>query len=134
MRSFLLNVVVRYVIAGGITALSNILVLYILTDYLGLWYLVSSFAAICTAWVVSFLLQKFWAFQNYGLDRVHIQLYLHTILALSNIVLNTVLLYVFVEWIHLWYIAAQIIASGLLACMNYIVYRHYIFPRQNISQ
>jgi hypothetical protein len=33
-----------------------------------------------------------------------------------------------VEVFHIWYIAGQLVASGLLACVNYFVYKHYIFP------
>lgn len=123
--------VVRYIISGGTAAAANLSILYILTEFFGVWYLASSIAAVCVGWVVAFLLQKFWAFQSPELDRVHIQLSLHTLLSLANIALNTVLLYMFVEWGHLWYIVAQIIASGLLACMNYFVYKRYIFPSKS---
>lgn len=122
--------VIRYVVAGGITAAANLSVLYALTEYLRLWYVLSSIIAVCVAWVVSFLLQKFWAFRERSLDTVHIQFALHAMLSLANIALNTVLLYAIVEWMHVWYMAAQVAVSGMLACMNYFVYKRYIFPSE----
>lgn len=120
--------VVRYVVAGGISALVNLAVLFVLTEYLHMWYVLSSIIAVCVAWVVSFLLQKFWAFRERSFDMLHIQFALHAILSVANIVLNAVLLYAIVEWVGLWYMAAQVVASGILACMNYFVYKRYIFP------
>lgn len=120
--------VVRYIVAGGVTAASNLAVLYALTEYLHVWYLLSSLVAVCVAWVVGFLLQKFWAFREHSLDTMHAQFAMHALLSVANIVLNAALLFALVEWAHLWYMAAQVVVSGGLACVNYFVYKQYIFP------
>lgn len=119
--------VVRYIISGGTATASNFVVLYTFTEFLHIWYLTSSIIGLVAATGVSFMLQKFWTFKNAGLERVHIQLPLHISLALFNIAANTVLLYGFVQYLHVWYILAQFINAALLACMNFFVYRHFIF-------
>lgn len=119
--------ILRYLIAGGLATLTNLVILYLLTSGVGLWYIYSSIISLSTATVVSFVLQKLWTFKNFDSSRVHVQLPLHIALALSNIVINAMLLYVFVEWIHIWYLIAQIFAGAMLACMNYFVYKHVIF-------
>ena len=120
--------VIRYLIAGGAATVTNLSLLFVFTSLLGFWYIYSSVIALSTAAVVSFVLQKLWTFKNLDTSRVHVQFPLHIALALSNIVLNTILLYMFVEWVHIWYLLAQVIAGGMLACMNYSVYKHIIFP------
>lgn len=119
--------VLRYLIAGGTAATIDFALLYALTDLFHIWYLASSVVALLAGFVTSFVLQKFWTFQNHSLDRVHIQLPLHILLSLANIVLNTALMFLFVEQLHLWYITAQFFAAAMLACMNFFVYRRFIF-------
>ncbi len=108
-------------------ALANFATLYSLTEYAHIWYLFSSVIAVIAGFVVSFLLQKFWTFRNMHLSTVHIQFSLHVLLSLANLVLNTVALYLMVEYAHLWYIAAQFISVAFLAFVNYFIFRKYIF-------
>ena len=80
--------IVRYGIAGCIAVGTHIMVLYVLTEFLNVWYLYSSLTAFCAACVVGFLLQKFWTFENVNIHRVHKQAILHV--APSSIVcINT---------------------------------------------
>jgi putative flippase GtrA len=120
---------VRYLFSGGTAAAINFAALYALTEYAHVWYLYSSIVAVILGFITSFLLQKFWTFRNMGLARVHVQFSMHVTLSLANIVFNTVALYAMVEYVHLWYIAAQFISAAFLASINYLVYRAYIFPR-----
>jgi putative flippase GtrA len=126
IRSLLSLRVVRFLISGGTSATTNLSVLFVLTHFFGVWYLYSSIAAMSVATVTSFVLQKLWTFQNYS-TQVHVQFPLHATLALSNIALNTVALYLLVEYVGLWYLLAQVLIGACLACMNYLVYKHIIF-------
>ena len=104
--------VARFIAAGGSAATVNFALLYTLTEYFHIWYLASSLVAVVAGFITSFILQKFWTFKNKRLDRVHIQAMLHASLSIVNIILNTVLLYTLVEYVHLWYIAALCISPA----------------------
>ena len=119
--------VARYLVAGGTSAATNLFFLYILTSVWHVWYIYSALIATSIALIVSFTLQKFWTFQNYGTQRVHIQFPMHAALASLNIAINAALLYILVEWFGLWYLFGQILIGGLLACVNYFVYQKFIF-------
>ena len=122
--------IIRYIISGGTATLANFSTLYILTEFFHVWYLASSVVALSVGFVVSFILQKFWAFKNRDMDRVHMQATWHVTLSLANVAINTTLMFVLVEYVHLWYMLAQFFSAGLLACMNYFVYKHVIFPHR----
>lgn len=123
--------VARFIISGGTSAVTNLSVLFILTHWYGVWYLYSSIVAVGVATVVSFILQKLWTFQNFSRE-VHTQFPKHLALALSGIIANTALMYVFVEWFGIWYLFAQIVTGVILAFVNYAVYKTYIF-REEVS-
>ena len=118
---------VRYVVSGGTAACLNFFLLWFLTEFFRLWYIFSLIIASVTSAAFTFVLQKFWTFENPSLERVHIQMPQYITLALINLVLNSAALYILVEYIHLWYIAGQVICSGTLAVMNYLINQHYIF-------
>ena len=67
------------------------------------------------------------------MERVHIQFTLHILLSILNIGLNTIFLYLFVEYLGLQYILAQIVATAFLACMNFFIFRRYIFVEPSQS-
>lgn len=117
----------RFLIAGGTAAAVNFSILYTLTEYAHVWYLASAVVALSFGFITSFTLQKFWTFRNMPLTRVHVQASQHLMLSLANIAVNLVFLYVFVEYLHIWYMFAQGISAGMLATVNYFVYRSHIF-------
>ncbi len=109
--------------------MTNLSILFILTHWYGLWYLYSSIIAASVATIVSFILQKLWTFQNFS-SAVHKQFPLHVTLGLVNIAVNTAILYVLVEYFHIWYLIAQIISGIILAFVNYFTYKTYIFRNE----
>lgn len=119
----------RYLVSGGTAAAVDFGFLYLFTDGFGFHYLLSAILAFVVAFIVSFFLQKFWTFQDDSVDRVHAQAALYLVIALLNLLLNTGLMYVFVDILHLWYMTGQFIASGLIAFESFFISRHFIFKR-----
>ena len=116
----------RYLVAGGGSAAVDFFFLYLFTDVAGIHYLLSSVFAFLIAFVVSFILQKFWTFQDHSTDRVHMQAVAYFVVAGLNLLLNTLLMYLFVDKLHVWYLFAQFISSGLIACESFFISR-YLF-------
>lgn len=118
---------VRYIISGGSAAAVNFILLWVFTEFLGLWYLLSLIIASIISASLTFALQKFWTFENPSMERVHVQMPQYVALALINLALNSAALYVLVEYAHMWYLAGQVICSAVLAVMNFLINQHYIF-------
>ena len=119
--------VVRFLISGGSAAALNFALLWGFTELLRVWYMGSLVVAFIITTLYTFAMQKFWTFRNHGLERVHVQLPQYIALAVINLGINSALLYVLVEYAHLWYIFGQAICIGGLAVMNYFVYQRFIF-------
>src|SRR4051812_30395027 len=108
----------RYIIAGGTATLVDLVLLYVFTDRFHLWYLLSAILAFAIAIVVSFLLQKFWTFQDHALAGVHVQAFRYLLAGLFSLGLNAALMYVFVDLVHIYYIISQILGAGIVAFVN----------------
>lgn len=114
---------IKYIVSGCTAACVNIGLLYALTEFAGLYYLFSATLSFLAALLVSFSLQKFWTFQNRETGRIHHQLLTFALVAVCNLVSNITLLYVCTEWLHLWYIAGEVLVTGALAVVTFFIYR-----------
>lgn len=113
-------------VAGSAAAAVTFTALYLFTDVLGWWYLSSSILAFCLAVSFNFILQKFWVFQE-GSRRLTKQALLFFLIALVNLVLNTLFMYFFVDFLFLHYLLAQFAAAGIIAVGSFLAYRYLIF-------
>lgn len=123
-----LRLVARYVAVGLFAVALNILLLYLLTDVAGMWYLAAAVIAFVIAFVVAFLLQKHWTFKD-GSGAYVQQGASYFIIGLTNLVLDTALLYVAVDILGLWYLGSQVVIMGFLAFLSFLANRHVTFRR-----
>lgn len=119
----------KFLISGGCSATVNLGVLYLATEHFGIWYLYSTWIAFVGAFLVSFSLQKFWTFTDPSLTLLRTQLMSYFLVALGNLSLNTIAMYVLVDLFHVHYLIAQILTMGGLAMISYVIYQRYIFHR-----
>lgn len=125
--------IVRFLLSGGTAVGVNLSILWIATEIFHVWYVLSAVLGTGASFFVSFILHKFWTFENEALNRVHVQFSQYVILGLTNIGVNALLVYLLVEYGHLWYILAQIISTGVIATCNFFIYRHLIFKHDTLS-
>ncbi len=119
--------VIRFLISGGMAVATELIILYFFTDVVGLWYEYSFIIAFFGAFCVSFTLQKFWTFEDTKTEGVRKQASLYFGVAIGNLVLNGIALYILVEYMHLWYLFAQVLISAVIAIGSFLIYRAFIF-------
>lgn len=88
-----LGQVVRFCVAGAAGVIAYYAALYGLTEYFGVWYVISAVIGFILNTGLNFTLQKFWTFQNKETHMVRRQLVLYVAMTVSFLVGNTVFLY-----------------------------------------
>ncbi len=121
------QIYIKYVIAGGTAAIVNIAFLYLFTDIIGIYYLISTTIAFIIAYFVSFYLQKFWTFRDNSKDQLARQMSVYFIVGLANLAVNDAGMYILVDWVKLYHILAQIIMGALIAISSFLIYKYMIF-------
>ncbi len=119
--------IIRFVISGGLATGVNLFSLYLLLHIIGMWYLTSSIIAFFVGFIVSFTLQKFWTFKDHRKDIIGRQLVIYLAIVLVNLILNTALVYIFVEYGELWPLIAQALAALIIAFEGYFAYKYFVF-------
>jgi len=118
---------IRYLVGGSISTLIPIITLFILKEYVGLYYLTSSTIACSVGILTSFTIQKFWVFGDKRKEIVGRQFVVFLIFALINISINGAMMFLLVEKIGLWYMLSQLITVAIIAMWNFFLYRYLIF-------
>lgn len=121
--------IVRFLISGSLAAGTNLGLLYVLTDLLKIWYLISAIFSFVAGFLVSFILQKIWTFQDTSRERVHSQAGAFFMVALTGLGVNIASLYILVDYLGVHYLMAQIIVGVFIAVANFFVYHFVIFKK-----
>ncbi len=124
--------ILRFLISGGLSAIVNLGSLYVFTEYVGFWYIVSACFAFLLSFGVSFTLQKFWTFRDRSVEGASRQAAMYLFVAIINFVLNISLLFFLVEFFHLHYLLAEMIVMVVIACVSFFVYRNLIFRKEQV--
>ncbi len=119
----------RYLVSGGSATAVNFFFLYLFTEWVGVYYLISVVFSFIMALGVSFVLQKFWTFKDVSKEGVHRQAVVYGIVAVINTGINVLLVYVFVEYFGAHYLLGQFISSGFIAIESYFIYQFFIFNK-----
>jgi len=117
----------KYMCVGGVVVALNISVLYVLTEFLHIHYLISAIGAFMVAFMASFFLQKFFTFKDSSTNHLVPQMVHYLCLQLANVFSNTALLYVLVEYAGVWYVYAELCISLALALVTFLIARRFIF-------
>lgn len=110
----------KFAVVGLAGTVVNLSVLYLLTEYVGMYYLVSAMFAFLVAVTSNFILNKLWTFReslNAGLSRKYTRFVLVGTIALS---VNVVFLYLLTEFLGFHYLVSQIISIGLALVINFV--------------
>lgn len=118
---------VRFGVSGAAAALTLFATLFLLTEYLRVWYVYSVVIASVLSFFVSFALQKLWTFRGQSTGATGPQLAAFVVLFLANSAINAGLLYGMVEYLHAPYLMAEAVIAVLIAIWNFIIMRYVIF-------
>ncbi len=120
--------IVKFCVGGGAGVLVFYLVLYTLTEWVGIWYLASAIVASVLNYGLNFLILKFWAFRNTDKKAIPLQAIQYFGMAAGLFFTNTALLYSLVEYLHLRYLVAQLGLTIALSAVSFAVSRWIFRP------
>jgi len=114
---------IRYALAGTPGYCLYYIVLYVLTEFAHIWYILSAIIGGVGNFIVNFLTQKYWTFQNKDRESIRNQAFKYALLFAGIGLGNLGGLYALTEWVGIWYMAAQLITSTALAVIGFYLTR-----------
>jgi putative flippase GtrA len=118
---------VRYLVSGGTAAAVNIGCALFLYHVVHIQYLYASSIGFLMGFLVSFMLQKYWTFQNKTHTLLKLQFMYFSLLTFINLGLTIVLVYLLTDKLHLYYGLSQIFTTAIVALWSFFIYGRVIF-------
>ena len=119
---------VKYYSVGASGVLVNLGLLFLLTEFLSLWYFVSYAIAISVSITSNFTLNKIWTFKDYIDSKNTIVMYLKFVsVSLLGMGIQLGTAYLFVEIFSIYYMLAALIAISIAGGINFVINRRWTF-------
>ena len=121
----------RYVIVGGFSFVVDYGLLFVLTEYAGFHYIVSATLSFIAGLVVNYLLSTRWIFRNSKLSSTTVEFIVYGAIGVVGLVLNNILLYLFTDVLHIYYMISKLITAALVMGWNFVGRRVILFNNDN---
>ncbi len=118
----------KYCIGGGIAFVIDVSLLYIFTEFCGIWYLLSATLSFCISGIFNYLFQKFITFKSENKKYLK-QFSIFILIALVGLLINNFILYVLVEYFGIWYLLAKAAAAVVVLIWNFIANKKVTFKK-----
>jgi len=119
----------KFGLVGILGTLINLFILYIFTEFVGIYYLVSAIIAFFVAVTHNFILNKLWTFKekiSHLFTKKYIQFF---IVSIFSLVINLIFLYIFTEFLNIYYMISQALAIGISFIANFIGNKIWTFKK-----
>ena len=120
----------RYGFSGGIVFLVDFSLLYVLTDFFGIHYLLSTVFSSLAGTSLSYFFNVKWVFNNRRFNRRRNELILFFTISGFGFVMTPLLMWLFTDGLGLHYLISKIIATAVVVCWNFIAKKIILFPQK----
>lgn len=110
---------IRYFFVGGLAAVVNIGMLYVFTDIFHIYYLISNILSFTLGLVVNYILSKMLVFQDEVSLSASKEFIIYAIIGVVGLGIDTLLVSVFTDIVHFYYMISKIISTLLVFIWNF---------------
>ena len=109
----------RYTCVGGIAFLVDISTLFVLTEFFGIYYLISAAIAFLLGLITNYSASVLWVFKRHTLRSRFLEFVTFSLIGLLGLALNEFFLWFFTEKIAIHYLLSKIISAFLVYLFNF---------------
>jgi putative flippase GtrA len=119
----------RYFFSGGIAFVVDISILFLLTEYLGVHYLLAASLGFSVGLIITYLLSIHWIFDERRIDKKTLEISIFAIIGLVGLVLTSGFMWLFTSVLLLHYLLSKILTTGIVMCWNFVAKKFILFTK-----
>ena len=123
----LLVQLVRYFFVGGFAFVVDFGLLYILTEYAGLHYLLSATLSFISGLLVNYISSCIWVFSNSKFKNRLVEFLFFASIGVVGLLLNDALIWLFTDCIGTHYMFSKIVAAAMVYLWNFFARKYLVF-------
>lgn len=118
---------VRYFFVGGFAFVVDFGLLYILTEYAGLHYLLSATLSFISGLLVNYIISCIWVFSNSKFKNRLVEFLFFAAIGVVGLLLNDALIWLFTDCIGTHYMFSKIVAAAIVYLWNFFARKYLVF-------
>ncbi len=117
----------RYLFVGGAAFIVDFLSLFILTDFFGVYYLISAAIAFLIGLIANYFLSISWVFNKRKLKNRHIEFGMFAIIGIIGLGFNEIFIWFFTQDLQIYYLVSKIFAAIIILFWNFFARKYILF-------
>lgn len=118
---------IKYFFVSGIALFADMSILFILTEYFNVYYILSATISFLAGIAITYILSKFYIFTKTKIDNKINEFTVFLIIGIIGLILNNVFLYIFTEYLGIYYMLSKIFVIIVTYLWNYFARKKFIF-------
>jgi putative flippase GtrA len=123
--------IIRYFVVGGIAFFVDFITLFILTKYIGLYYLLSATISFLLGLIINYIISINWVFSKRTLRNVKHEFFIFTVIGIIGLFFNNIIIWFFTEFIKVFYLYSKIIAAIIVLLWNFFARKLILFSKDS---
>ena len=119
----------RYLVSGTVAFAADTAILYALTEYAGLYYLLSSIIGFCVGLLISYSLNIIWVFNARKIVNKKLEFSIFLIISLFGLAMNSLFMWVLTSIMLVYYLYSKIITTVIVFVWNYVAKKKSLFSK-----
>lgn len=120
----------RYLFVGGFAFIVDYGLLFVLTEWGGLHYLFSASLSFLAGLAVNYLISTSWVFRTSKISNRAAEFIVFSIIGVIGLGLNSLLLYLFTDLLHIHYMISKLITAALVMLWNFFARKIILFTKK----
>ncbi|HHW68817.1 MAG TPA: GtrA family protein [Tenericutes bacterium] len=117
--------IIKFGIVGGIAFVIDYSLLFILTDFFKIHYLISSIISFVVSFIFNYILSIKWVF-DVNKKQTYKEIALFIGLSLIGLLINQIVLYITTDYLKVYYMISKIIATIIVMIWNFVTRKIFI--------
>lgn len=120
----------RYTFVGGFAFLVDFSILFVLTEYFHIHYLLSAAISFIFGLVINYFLSVKWVFNNRVINNRLLEFLFFALIGLIGLGLNELFLWFFTDFLLIYYLLSKIITTFIVYFWNFFARKIMLFNKQ----
>jgi putative flippase GtrA len=122
----IINEGLKYILVGGLCTIIDFILLYILTEDVGLSYLPSSIISFITGTVLNYFLCTIWIFKIRVVKKRRHEFLYYILISGIGLLINTLAIWGFTEILNIYYMISKLLATLITFWWNFGARKYFL--------
>jgi putative flippase GtrA len=117
----------RFFIVGILTAIIDFSILFLLTDFLKINYLISNAIAFCLGLMFNYILNVLWVFKIRTIKSKSLEFIFFALIAIASLLINEAIIWIFTAKLSFHYMISKIFSTGAVFLFSFFARKRFLF-------